>query len=76
VTKAGYLWCLPSGGRRFELNGYQLSDWLGWSLVLGHNPAQGISAWDIRYKGERIAYELSLQVRRVLSRAEPSSLFS
>lgn len=39
-----------------------LDDWMGWSFSLGHKPTTGVSFWDIRFKGERIIYELSLQV--------------
>lgn len=54
------------GGRRFKLNaaGLGLDYWMGWSLSLGHKPTAGVSFWDIRFNGERIIYELSLQVRR------------
>jgi hypothetical protein len=54
---------LPPAGRRFVLEGWYLADWLGWSGVLGHSPARGLSAWDLRFKGERLAWEVALQVR-------------
>jgi hypothetical protein len=35
---------------------------MGWSLSIGHKPTTGISFWNINFKGNRIVYELSLQV--------------
>lgn len=49
-------------GRRFKLGPYSLDSWMGWSLSLGHKPTTGISFWDIKFKGERLIYELSMQV--------------
>lgn len=51
----------PSG-RRFQLSPAGVDSWMGWSVAIGHRPTSGLSFWDIRFKGERIAYELSLQV--------------
>jgi hypothetical protein len=50
-------------GRRFKLGPYSLDAWMGWSLSIGHKPTTGISFWNINFKGNRIVYELSLQVR-------------
>lgn len=49
-------------GRRFKLGPYSLDAWMGWSLSIGHKPTTGISFWNINFKGNRIVYELSLQV--------------
>eukprot|EP00775_Hariotina_reticulata_P009066 gene9066-9236_t len=50
------------GGRRFKLGRtLAVEDWMGWSFSIGHRPTAGISFWDIRFKGERIVYELALQ---------------
>lgn len=35
--------------------------WLGWSLYVGYLPHYGPRYMDVRFKGERIAYEISLQ---------------
>jgi hypothetical protein len=35
--------------------------WLGWLLYVGYLPHFGPRFWDLRFKGERIAYELSMQ---------------
>jgi primary-amine oxidase len=35
---------------------------MGWSLALGHSPTAGLSFWDVRFRGERLLWELSLQV--------------
>eukprot|EP00883_Tetradesmus_obliquus_P007111 jgi/Sobl393_1/17703/SZX72720.1 len=50
-------------GRRFRLSasGLGLEGWMGWSLALGHSPTAGLSFWDVRFRGERLLWELSLQ---------------
>ena len=35
----------------------QYISWMGWGLYLGFDRDMGMSLWDIRMKGERIAYE-------------------
>lgn len=35
--------------------------WLGWSLYVGYLPHYGPRYMDVRFKGERIAYEISMQ---------------
>ncbi|GBF94703.1 amiloride-sensitive amine oxidase [Raphidocelis subcapitata] len=47
-------------GRRFTIKGNKV-EWLGWSMYVGNKPTSGMRLWDIRFKGERIVYELSLQ---------------
>eukprot|EP00879_Flechtneria_rotunda_P010440 GHRR01010916.1.p1 GENE.GHRR01010916.1~~GHRR01010916.1.p1 ORF type:complete len:338 (+),score=115.67 GHRR01010916.1:40-1014(+) len=49
------------GGRRFRLSPAGLDNWMGWSLSIGHRPTAGISYWDMRFRGERVVYELALQ---------------
>ncbi|XP_013091312.2 putative amine oxidase [copper-containing] [Biomphalaria glabrata] len=46
-------------GIRYTLKGRQI-EYLGWSFYFRLSALTGPSFWDIRYKGERIAYELSL----------------
>jgi primary-amine oxidase len=36
-------------------------DWLGWSLYSGAMPTSGPRLYDVRFKGQRIAYEVSMQ---------------
>ena len=33
---------------------------MGWGLYLGFNRDMGLSLWDIRFKGERIIYEVGI----------------
>lgn len=35
--------------------------WLGWSLFIGYLPHYGPRYMDVSFKGERIAYEISMQ---------------
>ena len=46
---------------RFTITHGNKVEWLGWSLYVGYVPSYGGRLWDIRFKGERMAYELSLQ---------------
>lgn len=36
-------------------------EWMDWSFYTGFNRDTGLTLWDIRFKGERIIYEISLQ---------------
>ncbi|KAG9019179.1 hypothetical protein FRB90_005515 [Tulasnella sp. 427] len=36
-------------------------EWMGWSFYTGFNRDTGLTLWDIRFKGERIIYEISIQ---------------
>lgn len=47
-------------GRRFSIVGNKIS-WLGWDFYYGNKATSGPRLWDIRFKGERIIYELSMQ---------------
>lgn len=47
-------------GRRFTITGNKVS-WLGWEMYVGNKPTAGPRLWDIRFKGDRIVYELSMQ---------------
>jgi hypothetical protein len=42
---------------------------MGWSLAMGHSPTAGLSFWDVRFQGQRVLWELSLQVRAGVRRA-------
>ena len=46
---------------RFTISEGNKVDWLGWSVYVGYLPNYGPRFWDMSFKGERIAYELSLQ---------------
>jgi hypothetical protein len=51
----------PPQKNRFTISHGNRVSWLGWSLYVGYLPHYGGRFWDIRFKGERMAYELSLQ---------------
>ncbi|XP_041282201.1 primary amine oxidase, lung isozyme-like [Onychostruthus taczanowskii] len=57
----------PPGPLQFEPQGPRYSvrnnhiTFQGWSIAFGMNPNTGPRLFDIRYRGERIVYELSLQ---------------
>ena len=36
----------------------QYISWLGWGLYLGFNRDMGLNLWDIRFRGERLVYEV------------------
>jgi len=40
----------------------QYVSWMGWGLYLGFDRDMGLNLWDIRFRGERIIYEVSIQV--------------
>ncbi|KAG9123312.1 hypothetical protein FRC07_015107 [Ceratobasidium sp. 392] len=39
----------------------QYVEWMGWSFYLGFNRDTGLTMWNIKFKGDRIIYELALQ---------------
>ena len=46
-------------GLRFRVDKeQQYVSWLGWGLYLGFDRDMGLSLWDIRFLGDRIAYEV------------------
>jgi primary-amine oxidase len=45
---------------RFTIQGNKVN-WLGWSFLIGNKATSGPRLWDIRFKGDRIIYELSMQ---------------
>lgn len=47
-------------GKRFTLN-RNLVSWMGWELQYGVQPLAGPRYWDVKFKGTRIAYEISFQ---------------
>ncbi|THH32251.1 hypothetical protein EUX98_g1956 [Antrodiella citrinella] len=49
-------------GLRFRVDrARQYISWMGWGLYLGFDRDMGMSLWDVRFKNERILYELSPQ---------------
>ncbi|KAG1735034.1 amine oxidase catalytic domain-containing protein [Suillus lakei] len=49
-------------GLRFRIdNDLQYVSWMGWGLYLGFDRDMGLNLWDIRFRGERIIYELKPQ---------------
>ncbi len=47
-------------GRRFTISRAHI-EWMGWELDVSNRPTSGLGSWDIRFQGERVAYEISLQ---------------
>ncbi|KAI1372933.1 copper amine oxidase [Hypoxylon crocopeplum] len=53
---------LEVGGKRYRLDPEQkYVEYMGWSFYVAHTRTLGIMLYDIRFKGERILYELSMQ---------------
>ncbi|KAK1234331.1 hypothetical protein PQX77_002470 [Marasmius sp. AFHP31] len=49
-------------GLRFRVDKErQYVSWMGWGMYLGFDRDMGLSLWDIRFKGERIIYQLAPQ---------------
>lgn len=46
---------------RFSITQNNKVRWLGWELYVGYLPHYGPRYYDVRFKGERIAYEISMQ---------------
>jgi primary-amine oxidase len=51
----------PTGARFAVDTEEKYVEWMGWSFYIGFSRDTGMSLHDIRYKGERIIYELGLQ---------------
>lgn len=50
------------GGKRYKLDAEQkYVEYMGWSFYVAHTLSLGVMFFDIRFKGERILYELSMQ---------------
>jgi len=50
------------GGLRYRVDRErQYISWLGWGMYLGFNRDMGLSLWDIRFRGERIVYQVCLR---------------
>lgn len=47
------------GGHRYYQKGNHV-EYLGWSFFLSHDVQTGLALFDVRYRNERIAYEISL----------------
>jgi primary-amine oxidase len=46
-------------GVRFRLDKKQgYVSWMGWGVYLGFDRDMGMSLWDVRFRGERIVYEV------------------
>jgi len=49
-------------GLRFRVDrATQYVSWMGWGMYLGFDRDMGLSMWDIRFRGERLIYELAPQ---------------
>ena len=53
-------------GNRFDINGRRIS-WLGWEFNYAMLTSTGLQLHDVRFLGERMVYELALQVSAFLS---------
>ncbi|KAE9570048.1 hypothetical protein CGMCC3_g13897 [Colletotrichum fructicola] len=52
----------PNGQTRFSVdNEQQYVEWMDFSFYIGFSHDTGMSLYDIRYRGERVLYELGLQ---------------
>jgi primary-amine oxidase len=50
------------GGKRYKLDTEnQYVEYMGWSFYISHSQTLGYMFYDIKFKGERILYELSMQ---------------
>lgn len=50
------------GGKRYKIDtAERYVEYMGWSFYVSHTRALGLMFYDIRFKGERIMYELSMQ---------------
>jgi primary-amine oxidase len=46
-------------GVRFRLDrATQYVSWMGWGMFFGFDRDMGLSLWDVRFRGERIIYEV------------------
>ncbi|KAI1462708.1 copper amine oxidase [Annulohypoxylon moriforme] len=53
---------LMVGGKRYKVDKEQkYVEYMGWSFYVAHTRSLGVMLYDIRFKGERILYELSMQ---------------
>ena len=51
-------------GLRFRVDrDQQYVSWMGWGVYLGFDRDMGLSLWDIRFRDERIVYEVGLLYR-------------
>lgn len=46
---------------RFTISQNNRVSWLGWQLYVGYLPHYGPRYMDVRFKGQRIAYEVAMQ---------------
>lgn len=52
-------------GLRFRVDrATQYISWMGWGMYLGFDRDMGLSLWDLRFKGDRIIYEVSFPILR------------
>lgn len=50
------------GGKRYRVDAEEkYVEYMGWSFYISHTRSLGLMFYDIRFKGERIMYELSMQ---------------
>lgn len=53
-------------GLRFRVDHeQQYVSWMGWGLYLGFDRDMGLSLWDIRFRNERIIYEVCFLISQV-----------
>lgn len=50
---------VPFAGLRFRVDEKRrYISWMGWGMYLGFDREMGMSLWDIRFRNERIIYEV------------------
>ena len=55
------------GGLRFRVDrALQYVSWMGWGMYLGFDRDMGLSLWDLRFRDERIIYEVSREPLQIL----------
>jgi Copper amine oxidase, enzyme domain len=50
-------------GKRFRVHeGQRHVTWMGWSFYTGFDRDMGVNLWDVRFKGERVVYQVCLHL--------------
>jgi primary-amine oxidase len=61
-------------GLRFRVDrATQFVSWMGWQMFLGFDRDMGLSLWDVRFRGERIIYEVRAASMRARAAADTAA---
>ena len=64
------------GGLRFRVDrALQYVSWMGWGMYLGFDRDMGLSLWDLRFRDERIIYEVSRASPNLACEALPTVVY-